>query len=96
MPANAQALLLDETQPVLWLKQTDGAGYPSLTAYDIKPHEEKAVPDMQSLEKRIARIEEVINNESYHTNNGRENAGDGTGKANGSNLKIIRESAGDG
>ena len=56
MPPNSQALLLDETQPVIWLKQTDGAGYPTLTAYDIKPHEEKPVPDMQSLEQRIKEI----------------------------------------
>ena len=71
MPPNSQVLLLDETQPILWLKQTDGAGYPSLNAYDIKPHEEKPMPDMNSLEERIARIEEVLKNESNSTSNGR-------------------------
>ena len=94
MPPNAQALLLDETQPIVWLKQTDGAGYPSLTAYDIKPHEEKAMPDMQSLEQRISKIEEVINNEPHYTNNSRKITEDGTGKADGSNTKILRQSAG--
>ena len=96
MPPNAQALLLDETQPLLWLKQTDGAGYPSLTAYDIKPHEEKPIPDMQTLEQRIAKIEEVINNEPYFANNSRKITSDGTGKADGSDNQILRKPAGNG
>lgn len=29
MPPNSQALLLDETMPIVWLAQTDGAGYKS-------------------------------------------------------------------
>ena len=90
MPPNSQVLLLDETQPVLWLKQTDGAGYPSLNAYDITPHEDKPIPDVKSLEDRIAKIEQVINNEPYHTNNGKQNAGHGTSKANGTNDKTLQ------
>ena len=90
MMPNSQALLLDETQPLLWLKQTDGAGYPSLTAYDIKPHEEAPVPDMKSLEERISKIEEVIKHESYNSNNGRQKSDDDAGKANDAGSKIIR------
>lgn len=90
MMPNSQVLLLDETQPILWLKQTDGAGYPSLNAYDIKPHEEKPLPDMQSLEERITKIEEAMKNESYHTNNGRKKPDDASGKADDAGSKIIR------
>ena len=90
MMPNSQALLLDETQPLLWLKQTDGAGYPSLTAYDIKPHEEAPVPDMKSLEERISKIEEVIKHESYNSNNGRQKSHDDAGKTNDAGSKIIR------
>ena len=96
MPANSQVLLLDETQPVLWLKQTDGAGYPSLTAYDITPHEDKAAPDMQKLEERITKIEEVINNESYFANNSRKITDDGAGKTSNSLNKKLWQSDGDG
>lgn len=71
MMPNSQVLLLDETQPILWLKQTDGAGYPTLNAYDIKPHEEKPMPNMDDLEERIKKIEEVLKNEPYIANNGR-------------------------
>ena len=90
MPPNAQVLLLDETQPLLWLKQTDGAGYPTLTAYDIKPHEEKPLPDMKNLEERISKIEETIKHESYITNNSREKSNDVTSKTNGSGDQVLR------
>ena len=90
MPPNSQVLLLDETQPVLWLKQTDGAGYPSLTAYDIKPHEEKPIPDMKSLEERITRIEEAIKNEPYTANTSSKKPDDVTGKTNGPGDKVLR------
>lgn len=90
MPPNSQVLLLDETQPILWLKQTDGAGYPSLNAYDIKPHEEKPVPDMKSLEERIAKIEEAIKHEPYTTSNGRQVSNDVSGETNGTNDKVLR------
>ena len=90
MPPNSQVLLLDETQPLLWLKQTDGAGYPTLNAYDIEPHKEKPTPDYKTLEDRIARIEEVIKNEPYNSNNGKQNANYEPSKADGSDDKILR------
>ena len=90
MPPNAQVLLLDETQPILWLKQTDGAGYPSLNAYDIKPHEEKPMPDMKNLEQRIARIEEAIKNEPYFADNSRKQPDDEPGKTDNAVDKVLR------
>lgn len=89
MPPNSQALLLDETQPIVWLKQTDGAGYPTVSAYDITPHEEVKMPDMKSLEERIAKIEEVLKNESYHPSNVKQVA-NGSNTANDTADKILR------
>lgn len=76
MPPNSSALLLDESAPIVWLAQSDGAGYKTLTPYDIKPHEEVPLPDMKSLEDRITKIEEVLKNESNRTANGRKNNGE--------------------
>ena len=59
MAPNSEILLLDETAPVVWLKTTDGAGYPRLTPYDITIHEEVQV-DYKSLEERIAKLEELL------------------------------------
>lgn len=64
MPANSSALLLDEIEPIVWLKQTDGAGYPTITPYKIEPYERPEPEDFSSIVKRIERLEEAINGKS--------------------------------
>lgn len=69
MPPNSSVLLLDETAPVVWLKTTDGASYPTITGYTITPlktQEQTQQEYIDSLEERIAKLERAINNgESY-------------------------------
>ena len=60
MMPNSNVLLLDETQPLVWLKTTDGAGYPTLTPYTITPYEEKQV-DVKSFEERLSKLERAFN-----------------------------------
>jgi hypothetical protein len=60
LPPNSSALLLDETAPIVWLKTTDGAGYPTLTPYDIIPHQTPTPVDASSLEARIKKLEDMI------------------------------------
>lgn len=67
MTANSSALLLDEQQPIIWLKQTDGAGYPTITPYSITPYQAEQQVDIKSLEQRIARLEEIYNAKSNTT-----------------------------
>lgn len=67
LPPNSAVLLLDDTNPILWFKSTDGAGYPQITAYDITPHidtREIVQPsaDYQALEERISKLERRLNN----------------------------------
>ena len=59
--ANSSALLLDESGLMVWLVTSDGAGYKTVSAYDITPHQETPTPDYGSLETRIKRLEEMIN-----------------------------------
>lgn len=62
MQPNESDLLLDTTAPIVWLVQTDGAGYKTVTGYDITPHEEKPQEDVyKTLEDRIKKLEEVVN-----------------------------------
>lgn len=61
MPPNSSILLLDEQNPIVWLKVTDGAGYPTITPYQITPYQAEKEPDYKSLEMRIAKIEEMLN-----------------------------------
>ena len=67
MGANSSALLLDESGSMVWLKTTDGAGFPTVSAYDITPHQETASPDYSSLEQRIEKLEMIVNGTSRNT-----------------------------
>jgi hypothetical protein len=59
--ANSSALLLDESGTMVWLCTTDGAGYKSVSAYDIVPHKVEPIPDYGNLEERIKKLEEMVN-----------------------------------
>ena len=67
LPPNSSNLLLDETAPIVWLVQTDGAGYKTLTPYTISPYQAAPPVDVQSLEERVKKLEELIN-EPYSAN----------------------------
>lgn len=69
LPPNSSILLLDETQNVVWLKTTDGAGYPTVAGYEIQPIQNKIQREYGSLEERIKRIEEdIYGSQSNSTN----------------------------
>ena len=62
MAPNSSALLLDETAPVVWLVQSDGAGYHTATPYAISPVEQTQPEDMmKSFDARLSRLEALIN-----------------------------------
>ena len=66
---NSSALLLDETAPIVWLVQTDGAGYKTLSAFDLTPHEEINTNNvLKSLDERLTKIEELISRGTKHGN----------------------------
>lgn len=61
MAPNSSALLLDESAPIIWLVQTDGAGYKTEIPYSITPYQAQPEPDYNSLEERIKKLEDIIN-----------------------------------
>ena len=65
--ANSSALLLDESGLMVWLIVTDGAGYKTVTPYDITPHQVTPAPDFGTLESRIQKLEEIVNGNSADT-----------------------------
>lgn len=70
MGPNDEALLLDDTQPVVWHKMTDGAGYATLTGYSISPlrtETEKADIRYADIDKRLSTLEGIINAKSNTT-----------------------------
>lgn len=72
MAPNSSTLLLDESAPIVWFVQTDGAGYKTLSPYDVSPHQDTPAPDVKSLEERITKIEEALKHEPDYTSNGRQ------------------------
>ena len=63
LPPNSDDILLDMNEPIAWFVQTDGAGYKTVTPYDISLHKEIKQEDyIKSMEERITRLEEAINN----------------------------------
>lgn len=69
MGANSSALLLDESGTMVWLATTDGAGYKTVAAFDITPHQVTPAPDFSSLEQRISELERKMNNASTNSAN---------------------------
>lgn len=68
MAPNSSVLLLDETDPIVWLKTTDGAGYPTLTPYTITPYVKQEPEDLyKGLSDRVARLEEIIHESNHAT-----------------------------
>lgn len=57
LPPNSSILMLDNTQPLVWLKTTDGAGFPTVTAYNCTPVTEPQSAETSDLEKRLEALE---------------------------------------
>ena len=78
--ANSSALLLDESGLLVWLVTSDGAGYKTVSAYDIAPHQDAPKPDYGSLESRIQTVEKKIE-EMMNNGNARNAASNRKGKS---------------
>ena len=64
MAPNSTVLLMDDTAPIVWLVQSDGAGYHTQTPFKIEEYRPDSPVDVRSLEDRIARLEAMINEQS--------------------------------
>lgn len=61
MAPNSGVVAMDDTAPLVWLCQVDGAGCRTTQAFDISLHQEAPEVDVKTLEERIARLEATIN-----------------------------------
>ena len=64
MAPNSSILLMDENDPIVWLKTSDGAGYCTVTPYTIAPYQSAPPVDVNSLENRVKRVEDMRNAKS--------------------------------
>ena len=59
--ANSSVLLLDTNLPIVYLKQTDGGGYATVTAFDLVAHKDAETKNMEDIKSRLDRLEGLIN-----------------------------------
>ena len=57
---NSSLLALDTTAPIVWLCISDGIGNVTSTPYDIVEHKQTPKVDMETIEARISRIEQSL------------------------------------
>lgn len=78
MGPNSSIILLDETEPAVWLKTTDGAGYATITGYNLVPREVKKPAEVsKEVEKSDLQVEilgTLQNIERMLAENGKSNA----------------------
>lgn len=66
---NCEAMLLDETAPIVWLVQTDMTGMKTLSPYLISPYKPEKEVTLSDLDARLKRIEEeMINHDDAESN----------------------------
>lgn len=80
MAEDSSALLLDESAPIVWLCKTDGAGYKTIAPFSISPYEPEPPVDVKTLEDRISRLEEMINNGKSNTSGNGQQSHNGSAK----------------
>lgn len=65
MGPDDEVALFDETDAIVWLVQTDSAGYKKTVApFRLTPYQPETPADAKSLEARLAKVEEWINEQS--------------------------------
>lgn len=68
MAPNSSILLLDENNPIVWLKRTDGAGFPTVEPFTISPYKPEPTIDLKAIDERLSRVEAMINGQPNTTN----------------------------
>ena len=75
MAPNSRTILADETGAMIWVVQTDAAGFLTAFPYDITPHKSQPTIDINNLADRVAQLEEMLNAKSNsRTNKSRKHA----------------------
>ncbi len=59
MTKDSSVILLDQKEPTVYIKQTDGANYATIQCYTLVPQETPA-QKAENLEERINKIEEMM------------------------------------
>lgn len=64
MAPNSSVIVMDDTAPMVWLCQTDGAGYKTARPFDITPHQAAPAINIADIDARLKKLEEIFNAKS--------------------------------
>lgn len=64
MAPNSETIVMDDTAPMVWLCQTDGAGYKTARPFDITPHQAAPAINIADIDARLKKLEEIFNAKS--------------------------------
>ena len=74
---NSSILVMDTSEPIVWMCVSDGVGKVTSTPYDITIHQEKPPIDMALIEQRLASVEtslaEMRNNYESNASKSKQN-----------------------
>lgn len=76
MPPNSVAALFDDSYDIMYVKSTDGAGFPTIRVFDFYEHKEETLvqqipvntdnfatrQELQSLQQEIEQVREMLSN----------------------------------
>lgn len=77
--ANSSVLLLDTNLPIVYLKQTDGGGYATVSAFDLVPHKDTATKEIEDINSRLDRLEGLIREQTSNARGNEQLAQQSTG-----------------
>lgn len=71
---NSSILVMDTSAPIVWMCVSDGIGKVTATPYDIVVHQEAPPVNMNSIEQRLSRVEEMLMEVRNESNDAKSNA----------------------
>ena len=73
MAPNSSTILADANEAMIWVATTDGAGYLTVTPWDLVPHRVAPQIDINQLAERVTQLEETLNARQSHSQSNKPN-----------------------
>lgn len=67
MAPNSSTILADANEAMIWVATTDGAGYLTVTPWDLSPHQTAPQININDLANRVTQLEEILNARQSHS-----------------------------
>ena len=90
LPANSDMLLLDDTNPIVYLKSTDAAGYGTISKWAVEEIKDPEPADINAIGSRIDGLESKMEEILRRLDNGKSNYTKTRSEQSGSNANTAK------